>query len=400
MPDATAGISVEEAMGFLDESKQLLDMYRDESGCDDSASSVKSLLQKRLAFMSRYTEEGLLPEKFHAPLTLQYEITYKCNLRCMMCYNASGAADGRTDMTDEEWMAVADESCRMGVLEAIVSGGEPFLRPDLVFRLLDFFRKNWIVPHLITNGWFITPEIARRLAEYPFGFIQVSIDGHTPEIHDRVRQVKGSWDRATRALQYLSSQGLPCRLAHTAVKFNYQHVPEIVDLAIALGARTVIFGKALAQGRGNTNADDVLLGPEEAKAFTEIYRQQRKEKFQYVNVVLGMQTAHQLLESHMSPNAAVVVRPNGEVRIGCLAPFVYGNVREQSLRDIWQAGANQGFRHPEVLKYTKDVLANGELAAVRRLNLNPHQESKSIHFDAEELVTAQERSILSPTEAA
>lgn len=372
-------------MSFLDESKQLLDMYREGGGSEECGCSIKDLLQRRLDFMARYTEEGLMPEKYLAPLTLQYEITYKCNLRCMMCYNASGSADGRMDMTDDEWLALAEESCRMGILEAIISGGEPFMRKNLVFKLLDLLKKNNVVPHLITNGWFITPELARRLAEYQFGFIQVSIDGHSPEIHDRIRQVKGSWDRATRALQYLSSQGLPCRLAHTAVKFNYEHVPQVVDLAIALGARTVIFGKALAQGRGNENADDVLLSAEDARKFTEIYRQQRKEKFQYVNVVLGMQTAHQLLESHMTPNAAVVVRPNGEVRIGCLAPFIYGNVRNQSLRQIWEEGANRGFRHPEVVRYTQDVLVNGELAAVRRLNLNPMQESKPIRFQPDEL---------------
>jgi len=386
-------------MNSLDESKQLLDMFYDDAAGEQCESSIKALLHKRIDFVSRYMEEGLLPEKFHTPLTLQYEITYKCNLRCIMCYNASGAADGRTDMSDDEWMAVADESCRMGILEAIISGGEPFLRKDLVFKLLDFFKKNGVVPHLITNGWFITPEIARRLAEYQFGFIQVSIDGHTPEIHDRIRQVKGSWDRATRALQYLSSRGLPCRLAHTAVKFNYQHVPEVIDLAIALGARTVIFGKALAQGRGNTNADDVLLGPEDVKKFTEIYRQERKSKFQYLNVVLGMQTAHQLIESHITPTAAVVVRPNGEVRIGCLAPFIYGNARERSLREIWDEGANRGFQHPDVVRYMKDVLANGELAAVRNLNLSPQQESKHIQFQPGEAFTANIRQTEHATEA-
>lgn len=343
---------------------------------------VSRRLRTRLKTLSHYIEHGLVPESYDAPLTLQYELTSRCNLRCQMCYNASGqGAASTTELTDEEWLRVARDACAMGVFEAVISGGEPLLRPALVFELLDILKAHHVVPHLITNGWFVTKEIAKRLAEYRFGFIQVSIDGPNASMHDRVRGVGGSWLRATRALQMLASYGLPCRLAFTAVKTNYRHIPEMIDLAVAVGARTIVMGKALAQGRGNTNADDVLLGPDEVREFEEIYARARQDRSSSIRIIVGMQSAHQLIEGHIMPAVALVIRPNGDARIGCLAPFAYGNVRERSLNDIWLQGARKGYRHPAVLAYTRDVLQHGELEAVRRLGLTPAHENHFIAFE-------------------
>lgn len=371
-------------MGWIDDARNLIEQIGSAAdlcgvsgieGPDDLTRRMKT----RLEYVACYQANGLMPEAYAAPLTLQFELTCRCNLRCAMCYNASGLlARGSRELTDEEWMAVVREGCDLGMLEAVISGGEPLLRRRLLFRILDILKERGVCMHLVTNGWYITPEIARRLGEYSFGFVQVSIDGHVPEVHDAVRQVAGSWARATRALQLLAAQGLPCRLAFTGIKSNYRHVPEVVDLAIALGARTVVLGRALAQGRGNTNGDAVLLDRNEALAFNEIYQQVRAEKGSAIRIIIGMQTAHQLIESHISPSTAGIIRPNGEFRLGCLAPFVYGNVRDRSLGEIWESGAKFGYRHPDVVQYVRDVMALGEREAVSRLNLTPPHESKFI----------------------
>jgi AdoMet-dependent heme synthase len=375
-------------MSWLDDSQALIDEFGatpDPSGCATGAGThddIACRLRKRLAYTSNYIEHGLMPEAYQAPLTLQFEVTYRCNLRCEMCYNGSGSSASRPkELTDDEWLRVAREGCENGILEAIISGGEPFLRPELVFRLLDLFKAYRVVPHLITNGWFITRDIARRLAEYRFGFVQVSIDGPSPAAHDAVRGVPGSWARATRALQLLASHGLTCRLAFTAVQSNYRSVPEVIDLAIALGARTVVMGKALAQGRGNANADGVLLQPDQVREFEDIYARARQARGTAIKVIIGMQSAHQLIEGHITPSVALVLRPNGDVRLGCLAPFSYGNVRDRSLAAIWRDGAHCGYRHPDVLAFTRDVLQHGELEAVRRLGLTLAHENRIIGFE-------------------
>jgi|GEM_PF-2397236 len=379
-------------MLWLNDSRNLVEEYctaKDgPSDCLTTCQKVqtKEMLRKRIEIISRYIEEGLLPERYSAPFTLQFEITYRCNLRCIMCYNSSGILGGFaskvSELTDEQWLKVAEEGCKMGVMEVIISGGEPLLRRRLVFRLLDLFKQHGVLIHLITNGWYVTPAIASRLENYNFGFIQVSIDGHTPEVHDHIRQVQGSWKRATQALHLLSSRGIPTRLAHTVVKSNYKYIGAIIDLAIALGARAIIIGQALAQGIGHRNAEEVLLGPEEAEEFARIFQDERKRKSRYIHIGIGMESPQQLLESHMAPNLAVVLRPNGDVKLGCVAPFSYGNVKEQSLKEIWQQGANRGYLHPAVVEYIRNVLKEGEVEAVRKLGLSPLVENKPVRFDA------------------
>src|ERR1017187_5501621 len=240
-------------MLWFDESNELIRQLNQTGGeLQDRRNNASRQLKARLAVASHYMREQLIPVAYDTPVTLQLELTYACNLKCVMCYNNSGGADKRpAELTDDQWFAVAEEACKNGLLEAIISGGEPFLRKDLVFRLLELFRKYRVQMHLVTNGFYVTAEMARKLSEYEFGFLQVSIDGHTAEIHDRVRGVPGSWDRATRALQLLASRGICCRVAHTCVKFSYKHIGEMVDLAIGLGARMAIVGRVIAQGRGS-----------------------------------------------------------------------------------------------------------------------------------------------------
>jgi MoaA/NifB/PqqE/SkfB family radical SAM enzyme len=371
-------------MLWFGESNELIQQLSQKTGeLHDRRNAAGGQLKARLALASHYLKEQLLPVAYDTPITLQMELTYACNLKCVMCYNNSGLGQKRPpELTDDQWYSVAEEACKNGLLEAIVSGGEPFLRKELVFRLLDLFRNYGVQVDLITNGFYVTPEVAGRLSEYAFGFVQVSIDGHTAAIHDRVRGVSGSWERATRALESLASRGICARLAHTCVKFSYKHIAETIDLAIGLGARTVIVGRVIAQGRGSASKaeEELLLDDREELEYWRICEQVRAEKSRYIQFMYGHDSAHSLVESQLQPNWAVVVRPNGDARIGCVAPFVFGNVAEQSLVDIWRNGINRAYRHPEVMTYIREVINEGELAAVRRLHLSAAQESKRISF--------------------
>ncbi len=378
-------------MLWFDESQELIQQLTDKAGEHDKRrNSAGTQMRAKAALASRYVQEQLLPSAYAAPITLQLEITYACNLKCIMCYNNSGLGKRRPELSDTQWMRVAEEACDNGLLEAIISGGEPLLRKDLVFRLLDLFSKHNVHLHLVTNGFYLTPEIARRLAEYQYGFLQVSIDGHTAAIHDRVRGVPGSWERATRGLELLTSRGVFCRVAHTAVKFSYRHVGELIDLAIALGARAAIVGRVLAQGRGSGSSaeDELLLDEREEAEYWQICDEVNLSRGKYIQFLHGHDSAHALVESHTQPNWAAVIRPNGDVRIGCIAPFVFGNAAEEGLINVWNNGVKQGFRHPAVVSYIKEVIQDGELAAVRRLGLSADQENKYLAFVPEQELAA------------
>jgi mycofactocin biosynthetic radical S-adenosylmethionine protein MftC len=140
-----------------------------------------------------------------APICLTWELTYACNLACIHCLSSSGRRDPR-ELRTAECMAVIDELERMQVFYVNIGGGEPTVRRDF-WDLVDYAVSHRVGVKFSTNGSRITPEIAARLASTDYVDVQVSIDGATAEVNDRVRG-PGSYATAIRAMEHLACAGL------------------------------------------------------------------------------------------------------------------------------------------------------------------------------------------------
>jgi mycofactocin biosynthetic radical S-adenosylmethionine protein MftC len=139
-----------------------------------------------------------------APICLTWELTYACNLACIHCLSSSGRRDPR-ELRTAECMAVIDELERMQVFYVNIGGGEPTVRRDF-WDLVDYAVSHRVGVKFSTNGSRITPEIAARLASTDYVDVQVSIDGATAEVNDRVRG-PGSYATAIRAMEHLACAG-------------------------------------------------------------------------------------------------------------------------------------------------------------------------------------------------
>ena len=135
-----------------------------------------------------------------APICLTWELTYACNLQCVHCLSSSGTRDPR-ELTTEQAKAVLDELRDLQVFYINIGGGEPMVRRDF-FELLEHAEHCNIGVKFSTNGAFITPENARRLAAMNYLDIQISLDGADRATNDRVRG-EGSYDIALRAMDNL-----------------------------------------------------------------------------------------------------------------------------------------------------------------------------------------------------
>lgn len=114
---------------------------------------AQDLLARRYEAVQRWTKNGLLPEKgWNSPLGIQFEITHKCNLECVHCYNNSSAGHSGSDLTNEEWLGVAHQATQMQVLNAVISGGEPLIREQAMFGVMDTLHAVGTRFLLITNG--------------------------------------------------------------------------------------------------------------------------------------------------------------------------------------------------------------------------------------------------------
>ena len=145
---------------------------------------------------------GRLVDQFEhgldAPICLTWELTYACNLACVHCLSSSGRRDPR-ELSTAECKAVIDELQRMQVFYVNIGGGEPTVRRDF-WELLDYATAHDVGVKFSTNGSRITPAIAARLAASDYVDVQISLDGATAEVNDRVRG-PGSYDTALRAME-------------------------------------------------------------------------------------------------------------------------------------------------------------------------------------------------------
>ena len=233
----------------------------------ESSDSVRRILgemrrQGIVAFRRRAIAESPLPP----PKTVFWDITARCNLRCLHCYNPEGLS-AFDEVTDETAQKTLFEMRRFGVSNLVFTGGEPFARPGFPELLAYAAKLKFPYVSAATNGTLLRREFFSQL-RHPSLFIQISIDGSTPAVHDRMRGAEGSFERAVAALKQLQAEGVQVKTNTTVTRLNIQDVPNIIDLVSAIGV-PFRFQSMAAIGRGGRNADQIMLSPSEFKSLME-----------------------------------------------------------------------------------------------------------------------------------
>ncbi|GGP04185.1 mycofactocin radical SAM maturase [Nonomuraea glycinis] len=197
----------------------------------------------------RRFEQGLA-----APICLTWELTYACNLSCVHCLSSSGRRDPR-ELSTEQCKAVIDELRDMQVFYVNIGGGEPTVRPDF-WELLEYAVSQKVGVKFSTNGVRLTPERARFLAATDYVDVQVSLDGATAEVNDRVRGA-GSYVTALRALDDLAEAGFEnAKLSVVMTRENIGQLDAFKAIADARGA-TLRLTRLRPSGRGADVWDDL-----------------------------------------------------------------------------------------------------------------------------------------------
>lgn len=202
------------------------------------------------------------------PLGGAIELTRRCNQRCRQCYNNLPAADERAraaEMDTGEVMGLLEEIAAAGCVWLLFTGGEIFLRPDLL-EIYDHARRQGLLVTLFTNGTLITQEAAAHLSRSrPFA-IEVTLYGATPETCERVTGVPGSFERCRRGIALLREHGLPLKLKSTVSRLNRHELPQMRQMASELGLEFRFDAVLNPRCDGRPGALDVRLSPEEVVA--------------------------------------------------------------------------------------------------------------------------------------
>lgn len=197
-----------------------------------------------------------------APICLTWELTYACNLQCVHCLSSSGRRDPK-ELTTAEWKDFLDELQRMQVFYVNIGGGEPTIRPDF-WELIAYAVDRGVGVKFSTNGSRLSEERASWLAASEYVDVQISLDGATADVNDRLRG-PGSFATAIRALARLASAGFDNpKISVVMTRENIPQLDAFRKLAENYGA-TLRLTRLRPSGRGVDVWDELHPTPDQQR---------------------------------------------------------------------------------------------------------------------------------------
>lgn len=293
------------------------------------------------------------------PQMVAFDVTTRCNLRCLHCYNDSGTAASCGDMGRDALLAVAEQIKELRPFNVCLCGGEPLCCPSLL-DVLDALRPDVGRVSMVTNGYAVTEEIAKELVAHGLYAVQISLDGAYAWQHDSVRGVKGSFKRAKAAISAFRSAGVSQIM--TAIlpnKLNRDSLDEYVKLCVSLGVDIVRSMPFLPSGRGRSMGRPLMLNNDE---YLHWRRQIRKLSDIYGGVIrvewddpLGLITTMPKRTAEGAINLSAEIRANGELVVSSYLPIIVGDLTRHSLLEYWRGGYDRIWADPRVTDYVSRI---------------------------------------------
>jgi radical SAM protein with 4Fe4S-binding SPASM domain len=269
--------------------------------------------------------------KLNIPLSVQLDLTYRCNERCVHCYLDH---DDHGEMTTAEIKHLLDEMADAGVFILTLSGGEIFLRKDF-FDLLEHARRLMFCVKLKTNAVLIREREAARLRDLGVESVQISIYSHRPEVHDAITLIPGSLQRSVDAIRFLKSQGLKVIIANVLMTQNRQDYPGVRALAAELGVECTLDPTVTPMMDGNRGVLDLGVDQDTLRqVFRDAALVGDVDEFCAIPAKPGESELESVPCS--AGHTACYVSPYGDVFPCVQFPLPTGNVRQQRFVDIWR----------------------------------------------------------------
>ena len=295
---------------------------------------------------------------------LFWETTIRCNLACAHCRRLESNAAAPADLSTSQAEMLVGQLTELGRRQPqmpvlVFSGGEPLCRSDL-FHLVGKARQHGIILALATNGTLIDSDKARQIHDSGIARVSVSLDGATAEVHDRMRQIPGAFDKAIQGIRHLHDHAVPFQINVTLTKQTAPQLHDVYELARSLGAMAVHIFMLVPVGCGQVLAETDMLSPAQyEQIMREISALESRGEIQ-IKVTCGPHYERIKRESGMNrgagnPHSAM----HGHSSKGCLAglsvlfvshrgdvypcgylPVNCGNILDKTLARIWDENAD------------------------------------------------------------
>lgn len=211
---------------------------------------------------------GSVPSKPGNPLWLLAEVTYKCPLHCVFCYNPVDYTRYGEELSTGDWLRVLRQGRELGATQLGFSGGEPLVRDDLEIMVSEA-RKLGYYSNLITSGVGLNEKRIAAFKEGGLDHIQLSFQDSTREMNDFLSSTK-TFDLKQKVAKLIKQYDYPMVLNCVLHRHNIDHVQQILEMAEAMDAEYVELANTQYYGWAYVNRDQLLPTRDQLKRAEEV----------------------------------------------------------------------------------------------------------------------------------
>jgi PqqA peptide cyclase len=274
------------------------------------------------------------------PLWLLLELTYRCPLHCVYCYNPTDFANTGAELATADWIRVLREARALGAVQLGLSGGEPLVREDLEPLVAEAHALGFYI-NLITSGVGMSEVRMRALKEAGLDHIQLSFQDSRRELNDFLSSTR-TFERKSQVASLIRQHGYPMVLNVVLHRLNIDHVGEILEMAEAMGAQYVELANTQYYGWAWLNRAHLLPSRaqlERAEAVTRRFRERVGNRMQIYFVVPDYFETRPKACMNGLGSVFLAVAPDGTAMPCHAARMLPGlnlpNVRDADIRAIW-----------------------------------------------------------------
>lgn len=276
-------------------------------------------------------------KQYFIPVHFAVELTPQCNLRCIYCYNESGLQKNQK-LSTPQFLTCLEVLFKNGVRIVELTGGEPLTHPDFS-EIISFCGTHFLLISILTNGTLVNAVLAGEIAKYKEkAFVQIDLDGSTASVHDMLRGVPGSFEKAKKGIELLAKNRIFVKVAMNVLPSNVDDIEKTLLVAKQCGAH--MFSYSLITDIGRAKNLNLSWTPEQVAKLQELPKYLYEKYGNFFFQLNEEQIAHLSKRKNCGVGyRSCVLGPTGEVRPCPLLPESYlsmGNLLTSPMEEIFR----------------------------------------------------------------
>lgn len=275
---------------------------------------------------------------------------------CKHCLNNAGdpsQVNYQDELSHKEIISVANDIASLKPGSICICGGEPLVRKNEVFTILQIMKKAEIPVNMVSNGLLVTDEIAELLHSLNLNSIQISLDGLGGD-HDRFRNSDGAFEKTIKSIKILLKHKNIVTISFVPNIYNHNTFETFVAFVRNLGCNVIRMMPLTPLGRAKENLD-LLLNSTQTFMFVQKVNFMI-EKYPDMSIVWGDPYDHMykiLINRRKSP-VSIGILANGDLSVTTYFNFIVGNIRRHLLSEYWSHGLNSSMTNKTILNKFKN----------------------------------------------